>query len=545
MDGQGKRQQWRDHWSIHTASDNGYDESPVTPKASNNFVTEEENGPMPNPSGARIAPAAPATPAAPAAPSLTQGHYRVGVEATDGPEGVVAGTPFAQRLSGGNQLEQSCWNKSSGRRQEYQLSQPSVLARYPPKDFLRASDQLCQAPNGSGGGTAQALNPHTSPEVHEVPVCASRNHPEPPAHLHHGPVLNAPRDSALHQALQNSTNTVSSKGYQVPTDTVDGLASASQGKQLPPHLRGRLRDGPTAALPPVPSSHDAPTAAPCSGATSVIRHTSPVGGQDIPSAVGIAPKPLQSSGATFNTQQNTEHQHKLVTHEQAQQPTNVPKHPGAFQEVIQHFPLESSPKLSKEASAENASAAGWNPTDRPETSLYGASSASTYRSLGSGLVFEDDSIVPPSTGREAYDPTAPSDLRWGLPAEQPVEQDWNVTRPPRRQVIQSDPELSGSEDSDGNFQLHIPSFLRRWILGWAQGAPREIKTSFLKETGHWRCDVDTYSGCLIPPVVYPATKRRKLSQASLRAEFLTYDRPSRYCGLPTRIRSHFDNPDQR
>lgn len=521
MDAQGKRHQWHDHWSIHTATSNSDDGSSVTPKASNTFLTESERQMKTDPSEAGNTPAP---------PPHTLGHYRVGVAPTNGFHGVVVSTPFAQQLSGGNQLEQSCWNKSRDFRQENQFGRLPVLARYPPKDFIRASDQLYQTPRVSEGAVPHVYSSHVPPEAQETPVYPSLHQVLPP-HLRSRPSPVSPQDSALHPVPQNSKNRASpSKENQVPIGTFHGPTPTSQACVIPPHLRGA-----SGTLPPAPRSRDASAPAPCSGANGAIGQNDPVDNQNVPSALGkesgteIATKPLQSSVTTVKTQESLKHQHEPAFHEQRKQITKEPKHQGGFQEALRHCPPESSPKLLKEKLAENASPPGWKPTDRFEIRLHGTSSASTHRSLGSELIFEDEPIVPPGMGWEAsmYDPTAPPDFRWGLPTEQPLEQDWNVTRRPR-EVIQSDPELSGSIDSKGNFQLHLPTCLRRWILGWVESIPGEQDTSFLNDRGHWRCDVDTCSGRLLLPIEYPESKPRKLPKTSLQAAFLTHNRPSRY-----------------
>lgn len=515
MGTQGKRHQWHDHWSIHTTTSNGYDGSPATPEASDTFVAEGEKEPTLKASGAGITPAAP-TPA--------HSHYRVGVEPTRTPRGVVASTHFAQRLSARNQLGQSRWNKDR---------QLPVLARYPPKDFIRANDQLdqlCQAPHGPEGAVPHAYMSHTSPEAHQTHVSASHNHPALPPHLRSRPLPASPQDSTLRQGSQSKTNGASSStGSQVLIDTVDCPIPASHVSDTPPHLRGTSR-----ALPPAPRSRDIPTASPCLGTTGANGQNGPVSGQNIPSAfkttfgTETASRPLQSSGAALKTHRNFEHRYEPAVHERRQKISNETKYQGGNKEVIRKFPPEFSPVLLKQEPVENARAPGWKPTGRPEIRPRRASSASTHRSTGSELVFEDAPIVPPGMGREAstYDPTTPPDLRWGIPTEQPVEQDWNVTRRPRGQVIQSDPELSGSIDSEGNFRLHLPTFLRRWIFSWLQGVPEKLETSFLEETDHWRCDVDTFSGCSIPPILYPESKTSRLPNASLQTAFLTHNRPS-------------------
>lgn len=62
-------------------------------------------------------------------------------------------------------------------------------------------------------------------------------------------------------------------------------------------------------------------------------------------------------------------------------------------------------------------------------------------------------------------------------------------------------------ERDDDEALVHPSYLEPFISAWIGGTPRNVRVSLSREDGleHWKCDVDTNTGLLLPPIDYPET----------------------------------------
>lgn len=83
----------------------------------------------------------------------------------------------------------------------------------------------------------------------------------------------------------------------------------------------------------------------------------------------------------------------------------------------------------------------------------------------------------------------------------------NEIAPKYRWYQTGDNRLYSYSDNDSEVVLTHPSYFRPFILAWMTGVAPSVTASFACEGGleHWKSDVDTNTGLLLPPVGYPDT----------------------------------------